>query len=278
MEKTLFVTDLDGTLMRNDKSISGKSVTCLKHLIEQGILITYATARSIDSASKLTKDIPFQIPVITRNGTILSNPRTKKEIEIAVFEPDALSMIRQCLKEHEVPGFISSYRNKKETKLYLENRMNTGLQMYLRAHADDKRLRAVPDEDDLYQGEICYFTFIADKADLESLYTSLRGSDKWNCVYQQDKYRPEYWLEICPKSATKAMAVRKIQKQYECEQVVVFGDSLNDISLFEMADEAYAVENAMEELKQLATGVIPSNENDGVAVWLDRRFSSYSSI
>ena len=53
-----------------------------------------------------------------------------------------------------------------------------------------------------------------------------------------------------------------------CDKVISFGDAVNDIPMFEISDEAYAVENAVEELKAVADGIIESNENDGVAKWL----------
>lgn len=79
--KTLYVTDLDGTLMRDDKTISETTASIINNLINDGMLITYATARSIRSASVITKEIHFQLPVITLNGTIFVDPQTNKEIE-----------------------------------------------------------------------------------------------------------------------------------------------------------------------------------------------------
>ena len=55
-----------------------------------------------------------------------------------------------------------------------------------------------------------------------------------------------------------------------CDKVISFGDAINDIPMFEISDECYAVENAVEELKAAADGVIQSNENDGVATWLEQ--------
>ena len=49
---------------------------------------------------------------------------------------------------------------------------------------------------------------------------------------------------------------------------MVFGDGINDLDMFHIADEAYAVENAVPELKAAATAVIVSNDEDGVAKWL----------
>lgn len=65
---TLYVTDLDGTLMRDDKIVSDYTVQVLNHLIEKGVCITYATARSIVSSSEIVRDAHFSIPVITKNG------------------------------------------------------------------------------------------------------------------------------------------------------------------------------------------------------------------
>ena len=57
-----------------------------------------------------------------------------------------------------------------------------------------------------------------------------------------------------------------------CERLVVFGDGKNDIDMFELADESYAVQNAHEDLKKYATAIISSNDEDGVAKWLDHAF------
>ncbi len=56
------------------------------------------------------------------------------------------------------------------------------------------------------------------------------------------------------------------------EKLVVFGDGKNDIDMFLMADESYAVQNADDELKKCADAIIPSNDNDGVAKWLERNY------
>ena len=55
---------------------------------------------------------------------------------------------------------------------------------------------------------------------------------------------------------------------------MVFGAGKNDVDMFEFADEAYAVSNAVDELKAIATGIIDSNDNDGVAKWL-REFANF---
>ena len=75
-------------------------------------------------------------------------------------------------------------------------------------------------------------------------------------------------MEIYSGRASKGSGVRKLKALCKAERVVVFGDNYNDMDMFQAADEGYAVENAVEELKAAATGVIGSNREDGVAKWL----------
>ncbi len=268
MMKTLYVTDLDGTLMRDDKIISNESTAILNHLLDQGIFLTYATARSLDSASEITRNISFNLPVIIRNGTILANPVSKKEIEISMFGKE-LEHIRRALADNAIPGFATAYFGSNEVKLCLAGRTNEGFEDYLQNHSADRRIHMVDTEDKLYEGKTCYFTFIAPKNELQPLYERVKQIEGINCVFQQDKYRPEYWLELCPGNATKASAIQRVKQLCGCQKVIVFGDSANDISMFRMADEAYATKNAIDELKEIATGIIESNNMDGVARWLE---------
>ena len=116
-------------------------------------------------------------------------------------------------------------------------------------------------------GEIFYITCIESLEKLKPFYDKYK--DKYHCVFQKDMYSGEQWLEIMPKDSTKASAIKRLKKLLECNFVVAFGDGINDIEMFELADEAYAMENAVHELKSIATGVIDSNNDDGVAHWLE---------
>jgi len=60
-----------------------------------------------------------------------------------------------------------------------------------------------------------------------------------------------------------------LKKFLNCDRIVSFGDGINDISMFKISDECYAVQNAVDEIKFLATEIIESNQNDGVAKWLE---------
>ena len=268
-EKTLYVTDLDGTLMHNDKTLSEFTINTLNKLIEQGMLITYATARSFQSAWEITKDIHFTLPVITRNGTVLANQILKMEIEISRFSEQEVSKLKNLLTgtiEHI--GFVTAYFDGKMIKTYRDEEICPGFQKYIDEHANDKRMRAISPDEDLFNGDVTYVTLIAEKIELQYIYEKIKSVADWECVFQKDTYSDEYWLEICPRNATKAKAVLKCKEKLRCDRIVVFGDSINDLSMFAIANEACAVENGLEEVKEAATVIIPSNENDGVATYL----------
>lgn len=113
-----------------------------------------------------------------------------------------------------------------------------------------------------------YITCIDEKEKLEPLYHKYK--DTYHCVFQIDIYTKYQWLEIMPKAASKANAIKQLKEQLGCDRLVVFGDGKNDIDMFEIADEAYAVGNAVDELKEAATAVIGNNNEDGVAKWLEK--------
>ena len=71
-----------------------------------------------------------------------------------------------------------------------------------------------------------------------------------------------------PRLATKAEAAERLKEWCGCKRLICFGDRINDIPMFLVSDEAYAVQEAAEELKAVATGVLGSNEEDAVAEFL----------
>ena len=151
--------------MRDDKTISNESTAILNRLLSQGIFLTYATARLLSSACRITGNISFNLPVIIRNGTILADPHSKKEIEISKFGEE-LQHIRRVLADSSIPGFATAYFGPNEVRLCLAGRTNEGFQAYLQNHSADRRIHMVDTEDKLYEGETCYFTFIAPKNEL----------------------------------------------------------------------------------------------------------------
>ena len=165
---------------------------------------------------------------------------------------------------------VYSFVEGAEKVSWIVSRENEGIRRYLDSRKGDRRLRPVTSEEELYQGDMFYFTCIGEQQDMKPVYDIFSKDARFRCTLQQELYRPEYWCEIMPAKATKAEAIRKLKEIWGCGRVVSFGDAINDIPMFEISDECYAVENAVEELKAIADGVIESNEDNGVAKWLER--------
>ncbi len=268
MPKTLYVTDLDGTLLQNDQTLSTETVRILNELLDQGLCFTYATGRSFNSAAPITKPLHLILPVITRDGCIIADPKSGREIEINRISDDMIKKLRPVLAPIMSSCFITTYSKGSELKLYCKSEYSEGFKQYLDEHAEDKKLSVVPDEDALYENEISFFKFIASCEELEPIYLQVKDDPDLSCFLQKDNYSEAYWFSIYPQCATKAAAIQKLQKQLGCDRLVVFGDSVNDISMCQIADESCAVANATEELKEAATTIIGSNRTDSVARWI----------
>lgn len=269
-EKTLYVSDLDGTLMHKDLKISDFSVKTINALVGKGVAFTYATARSISSAGTITKDLKLKLPVITRNGAVLADNNTGKIIEKALFTEKEVEMLKDMLPELPKTGFVSCYFGDDMKKVFAGSLHTAELQGYLDYYKDDPSVVSVSDLSEMFMGNPGYVTIIGDKDEIEPLYIRTREYNGWECLFQKDVYRDEYWLEIAPRNSTKAKSILKLKEEYGFDKLVVFGDSANDMTMFKISDEAYAVSNAVDELKALATGIIGSNEEDAVAVYLSK--------
>ena len=267
-EIILFVSDLDGTLMRSDLTISDFTVKTINRLVEQGISFTYATARSIVSARTITSDLKLNLPVITRNGAVLADNNTGGILEKALFTIDEVSLLKSMLQELPKAGFVSCYFGDDMIKTFADTNHTEGLQGYLDYYKDDPATVIVPDINGMFTGAPGYVTMIGDKDEIEPIYKIASEYTGWECIFQKDIYRDEFWLEICPQNCTKAKSILKLKEEYGFEKLVVFGDSVNDLPMFNIADESYAVANAIDELKAQATKVIGSNEEDAVARFL----------
>lgn len=268
--RTLYVSDLDGTLLRPDGRVSAYSLGVLNRLIEAGVLFTYATARSLSSASVVTEGLRVRVPVIVYNGAHIVDARTGERLASETFSDEARAHVQGLLQAHGVSPIVYAFVNGRESVSWDAEQVNAGKRFYLDSRRGDRRLRRLEGADGLFDGEVFYYTCIGTQAELRPLYGALAGDARYTCTLQQELYRPEYWLEIMPRRATKADALAKLRALLHCDRAVVFGDAVNDIPLFRAADACYAVKNATDALKRMATGIIDGNGGDGVARWLAR--------
>lgn len=272
--KTLYVTDLDGTLLNSDIGINKESLNIINELIENGMMFTYATARSLVSAAPPTKGLLLKMPVIVHNGAFIVDASEGSILMAEFFNKEQVEYVRGRAKKHGLSPFVYAIMNNKQNVSYVIKDVNPGMQNYINDRAGDDRMNPQSSDGTLYNGEVYYFTFIGTQEELTDMYLEIKDEPEFIINFAKDIYHDDYWLEIMPKGATKANAIKKLKQMYGCTKIVCFGDGINDIPMFEIADECYAVENAVLELKNIATDVVLSNNENGVAIWLKNNFKN----
>ena len=270
-KNTLYVTDLDGTLLRSDATLSPYTISTINRLTEQGLTFTYATARSIESARPIAGELNLRLPAITRNGAVLADNATGKHLEKALFTEEEVALLKEMLPELPRCGFVSCFLGEEMFKAYVPGNLVPGMVQYADYYRDDPKMKPVKTLEEMFFGQPGYVTLIDDREKAALIYEKVRQYSGWECIFQKDTYWDEYWVEVCPRNCTKAKAILKMKEQYGFRKVVAFGDSVNDMPMFRAADEAYAVSNALEALKEIATGVIGGNNEDAVARFLESR-------
>ena len=100
--KTLYVSDLDGTLLNQEARLSAYTAETLNLLIEEGLPFTYATARSVHSARIVAAGLQTRLPVITYNGVFLQDAQTGKVLSRTVFSPEEVENLAGYLSRHPV--------------------------------------------------------------------------------------------------------------------------------------------------------------------------------
>lgn len=272
INKTLFVSDLDGTLLDRTDRLSAYTVRVLNQLLARGLLFTFATARSWHSAHVVAEGLSPTLPWIVHNGAAFSDGRTGARTDDVFFTPSQRAQLLVRCARFGLWPLVYGVLDGEEKVFYLEHaRRHPGMAHYIDSRPGDKRLTPVSTPEALLQGETYYFTFIHDKDKLAPLWEQIKDFDWLSLTFQQDLYREEYWLEITSRQATKAQAALRLKEQLGCTKLVAFGDGMNDLPLFQAADESYAMANALPEVKAAATAVIGSNEEDGVARFLLER-------
>lgn len=281
MGKTLFISDLDGTLLNKNAQITHATAKIINGLIDGGLIFTYATARGFNTAKKVTGEINFKYPAVYHNGAFTQNPQTGDYFDKCCFDKNQIGKIIGDLEKSSLFPLVYAIIDGRERVSWICGKESDGIKFYLETHEGDKRLRPVIDYSEFHDGDIHEVTFIADSPkELDEILRNLNLSDHFTYHIFEDAYedtygKVKYWLEIKRFDAKKDAGVIKVKEITGADRIICFGDNTNDIPMFNVSDEKYAVENAVDEVKNIATSVIGSNENDGVAKWLEKHAEDY---
>ena len=268
--KRIYISDLDGTLLDNDKQISNYTKDKLNELIHQGCKISIATARTPATVEMLLADIHIQEPIILMNGAVIYDLQAHCYLDIEFIEQEVVKRVLSQLGYLVQSSFIYTindnklvvYYNELENeykKVFYEERQGTPYKSFMKQSL-------------VGYNNVVYFVFMDVEEKVRQVYEIIKDIEGIALVMYRDVYSQSgYILEVYSHKATKGNAIHKLKKS-GYEEVICFGDNLNDIGMFMAADEAYAVENALEEVKACATGMIESNHQDGVAKYIELHY------
>lgn len=265
--KTLYVSDLDSTLLRSDATLSEFTINTINSLSQKGLMFSFATARSAKTATQVTKGLVGDTPIIVYTGTFITDRNTKQRLVSCFMESAEIELVRKAVNVFSLVPIVYAFIEDEEKFIYSASVVSDNVLKFVKTREEDsRRLEISGSFENMLKGDIFYFAFMEPKEKLFPVYEFLK--DKCNCLFQPDNYTDNWFLEVMPKMATKANGALRLKEMTGADRLVVFGDGYNDMELFRVADESYAVSNAVPELKEIATGVIGSCDEDAVAYWL----------
>lgn len=272
--KTLYISDLDGTLLNKSAEVSIFTEKSLCRLIESGMNFSVATARTAATTLQMVSGIPIHVPVILMNGASIYDIHNSSYVKTYFIEKPSVQQLFSAIKRHHAAGFnyiikddiLSTWYeqiNSDHTRRFVEER----IQKY------GKQFAQIDDFSGLADKPVLYYSVCDVKEKLVPLQEELCRIQDLHVEFYRDVYEEGYWyLEACSVHASKYNAVKFLREEYGFDKVVSFGDNLNDLPMFLASGESYAVANAKPEVKEKATSVIPGNDEDGVVKWLLDRF------
>jgi hypothetical protein len=268
---TLYLTDLDGTLLNYAAKLKPRAAEMLNRMVNNGVLFTFATARRFQTAGQIMSEVNMNIPAITMNGVFLVEPKTGRIINGKRIPERGIEAAKTFIIANNETPLVYAHVNGVERVSFLNN-SHRAIQNFNDTRKDDPFRHACSSYEELFEGEIHYITFLNPESEIFSLNSIFNHKNGFSAVTYLDTYAKNLrFYEAWSAGVSKATAALKLKKLVGADKIIAFGDNLNDIPMFEIADECYAVENAVYELKAIATGIIGSNEAMGVPVFIERR-------
>ncbi len=267
--KTLYVSDLDGTLLGTDSKVSPQSAEILSRLSAEGALITVATARTPATVEPLLADVKSSLPAIVMTGASLWDRKTRSYFDTRFIDAATSRIVREAAARHGVNPFTYTLGKNGILEIY----RNGDLQQCDRNFIDErsdlplKRFHLnTPEGDDYALPDTVLFFAMGNPDRIFPLADELRATADCSVSSYIDIFGNDTAImEVLAPGLNKANSVKKIASDCGAGRIVVFGDNLNDLSMMEIADTAVAVANARDEVKRHADTIIGSNAEDSVA-------------
>lgn len=252
----LYVTDLDDTFLTPQGKVSKTSKDIINSLLKEGLLFSIATARLITQAKWILEELELNIPVVLGNGAMLYSLEKNEILYENFIDNKDLKRLIAYFEEENIPLFVMAVNSENKDKLfYKANHLSDVMQRYFdRYQKDQDRFVKV---ESFHSLDVRGVVKLRTLGSFEQLVPVKQFIDQnFSCqTYLTREFGEEgvYGaFEVNHKNVGKHVGALKLKEIVKAEKLVCFGDEANDIPLFEKADFSYAVQGAIEELKQIA--------------------------
>lgn len=269
MSRTLYVSDLDGTLLTSRTEISAESRRLLNEAIARGAQFTIATARTPATVAGLLRGVEMRLPVVVMTGAALWDTHTLTYSDICTIPPETVARLRRIYIDRDVPTFVYRLEEDRiviyhsddlteQEREFMQKRIGNPFKRFEQVRIDN---HGFPTQHD----NVVLFYAMLPNERIERAYPEIKQLDV-NALMYHDMFGPEVAiLEVFGPETSKANAVRRLAQRIGADRIVAFGDNLNDLPMFRIADVAVAVSNAVEEVRRRAHVVIGDHDDDAVA-------------
>lgn len=252
----LLALDVDGTLLRDDHSLSERNIESVRKVVESGIEVVLCTGRGAPSALPVFKLLGLTGTIISHNGaaTVLGDDFVIHE----QFEMDSLAYgkLVTLLRNSKLFFDVSTAQS-----LYVEQLIPEAQQMY---DLYEVVPEMISDFTDLVEGIVKVTVYEPDPLILDAFQESLPAIMPTGITMVRSGV---YFIDFMIPSVNKGVALANYatSKGYKPEQVIAIGNYNNDIEMLNFAGIGIAVSNSTQEVLEVADVVVASNNDDGVS-------------
>lgn len=213
---TLYISDLDGTLLTPECKISDETASALNAMIANGLLFTVATARSASSAAPLLEKLNLRLPVILMNGVVIYDLEKRKPVSVCPIEAEAARAALAIFERHHITPFYNRLNQNKLEVCFTQLKPEANRKYYeSRKGAPDKhfvavnRLAVANDMPSIYLTTFdCYDTLLPAARELAAI-------DGLTSVLYKDTYSDAWLIEAFSSKASKPSGAEWIQNARE---------------------------------------------------------------
>jgi Cof subfamily protein (haloacid dehalogenase superfamily) len=260
----LIATDLDGTLVRPDGTISTRTAESLARAEQSGTRVVLVTGRPVRWLPAVYEALAGAYPAICGNGAAVYDPVTDTVRDTRPLEAAVLADICTRLRA-AIPGVAFAIEIDGGRAMLHEAAYE------LRWDLGDPNVRVVDGAELLGYSAIKLLARATDK-DPDRLAAAVRMVTEG--AVEVTHSSTSGLVEMSAAGITKASGLALVAAEYgvDARDVLAFGDMPNDVPMLAWAGCAVAVANAHPETLAVADAVTLSNVDDGVAAWLERYF------